>query len=214
MRPPRLSEQLLNWALPEELKDPILGDLEEEFGYRQNINSSRAISWYRRQALKSTWQFIQKTKRGLIMLLLSLLIFIGFTLMAMMMAGDLTMFFDIPSFLIVVPVALALTIAASSWQHFKNAFSHLFSEDAEGDNTQLKVSQQIFTMLGNISLWLGGAMTVLGWVAIGSNLDDISVFQYAFAVSILTVLYAMLIKIFCYFAAQRIEFKLLKSASE
>ena len=211
MRPPRLSEQLLTWALPEELKDPILGDLEEEFSYRQSINANQAISWYRRQAIKSSWQFIQKTKRGLLMLLLSLLIFFGFTIMAMFFAGDPTMFMDIPSVLIVVPVAFAFTIAASSWQHFKSAFSHLFSEEVNIDSKQLKISQQVFTMLGNISLWLGGAMTVMGWIAIASNLDDIAAFQYAFAVSILTVLYAMLIKVLCYFAAQRIQFKLLQS---
>lgn len=211
MKPPKLSEQLLTWALPEELKDPILGDLEEEFSQRQNINANQAISWYRRQAIKSSWQFIQKTKRGLLMLLVSLLIFFGFTTMAMFFAGDPTMFMDIPSVLIVVPVAFAFTIAASSWQHFKNAFSHLLAEEVNIDSKQLKISQQVFTMLGNISLWLGGAMTVMGWIAIASNLDDISAFQYAFAVSILTVLYALLIKVLCYFAAQRIEFKLLQT---
>lgn len=211
MRPPKLSEQLLSWSLPNELRDPILGDLEEEFSQRQIINTSQAISWYRRQALKSAWQFIQKTKRGLLMLLLSLLIFFGFTIMAMLMAGDIAMFFDIPSFLIVLPVALAFTIAASSWQNFKAAFVDLFSEQTESENRRLKVSQQVFIMLGNISLWLGGAMTVLGWIAIASNLDDISAFQYAFAISILTILYAMLVKILCYFAAQRLEFKLLQA---
>lgn len=212
MKPPRLAEQLLHWALPEELREPVLGDLEEEFSQRLTSNANTAVTWYRRQALKSSWQFMQKTKQGLLMLLLSLLIFFGFTVMAMVMSGDLTMFFDIPSLLIVLPIALAFTIAASTWQGFTTAFTHLFSEEGEFELQQLQVSKQVFTMLGNISLWLGGTMTVLGWVAIGSNLDDFSFFQYAFAVSILTVLYAMLVKVLCYFAAQRIEFKILKSS--
>ncbi len=208
--PPRLTERLLSWSLPEELKDPVLGDLEEEFLQRLTDNPAKAVSWYQRQAIRSAWQFIRKTKRGLIMFVLSLLIFIGFTVMAMVLAGSFTMFVDVPSALIVFPGALAFTIAATSWQDFKTAFRHLFTEGDTETTLELKVSERIFNILGNVSLWLGGAMTVIGWVAIGSNLDDVSFFGVAFAVSILTFLYALLVKIVCYVSEQKLRFKRLK----
>lgn len=207
-QPPKLAEQLLQWSLPEQLKEPVLGDLEEEFIQQLSNNPAQAHSWYRRQAVKSAWQFIRQTKRGLMMFLLSMLIFIGFTLMGMVMSGGITMFIDVPSFLILIPAALAFTIAASSWQKFQAAFIHLLNIDEVDSVQDLHISKQIFAMLGNISLWIGFAMTVLGWIAIGSNLDDPSSFGPAFAVSILTVLYALFIKIVCYVFGQKIEFKI------
>lgn len=208
LQPPKFAEQVLQWSLPEELKEPILGDLEEEFIQQLSINPISAHRWYRRQAFKSAWQFIRQTKRKLIMFLLSILVFIGFTIMGMWMAGGVTMFIDIPSILILVPASLAFTVAASSWSQFKSAFVHAMEPDSANSAIELKVSKRILGMFGNVSLWIGFAMTVLGWVAIGSNLDDVSQFGPAFAVSILTVLYALFIKIVCYVFAEKIELKL------
>ncbi len=208
LQPPKFAEQVLQWALPEELKEPILGDLEEEFIQQLSTNPTTAQSWYRRQAFKSAWQFVRQTKRGLIMFLLSILVFVGFTIMGMVMAGGITMFIDIPSLLILIPASLSFTVAASSWQQFKLAFVHAMEPSSADSSVELKVSKRVLTMFGNVSLWIGFAMTVLGWVAMGANMDDISKFGPAFAVSILTVLYALFIKIVCYVFAEKIEFTL------
>lgn len=164
--PPRLAKHFLHWALPDELKEPVLGDLEEEFLFQLQTNPSKASAWYRRQALKSGWQFIQKTKRGLLMFLFSLFIFVGLTYMAMALGGGISMFIDTPSVLIVFPAAISFTIAASSWAKFTQAFQHLLNQDQNQTESELVLSKQVFTMLGNISLWLGGAMTVVGWVGL------------------------------------------------
>lgn len=118
------------------------------------------------------------------------------------------MFIDTPSVLIVFPAAISFTIAASSWAKFTQAFQHLLNQDQNQTESELVLSKQVFTMLGNISLWLGGAMTVVGWVAIGSNLDDPASFGPAVGVSILTLLYAMLFKVICYAAEQKLQFKI------
>lgn len=206
--PPKLSSQFLNWSLPAELRDPIMGDLDEEYIQQLLNNPAKADSWYRNQAVRSALQFIWKTKRGLFMLLISLLVFIGFTLMGMWFSGGVDMFIDIPSVLIVIPAAVAFTIAATSWQRCTQAITHFVSQETDFAQQDLVISKQVFSMFGNVTLWLGSAMTVLGWIAIGSNLDDPSSFGPAFAVSVLTVLYAMLIKIVCYVAEQKIQYKI------
>ena len=142
------------------------------------------------------------------MLLISLLVFIGFTLMGMWFSGGVDMFIDVPSFLIVIPSTIAFTVAATSWQRCKLAITHFVSQEADFAPQDLVISKQVYSMFGNVSLWLGSAMTVLGWIAIGSNLDDPSSFGPAFAVSVLTLLYAMLIKIVCYVAEQKIQYKI------
>lgn len=205
---PKLSTQLLHWALPDELKEPVMGDLEEEYLQLSNSNPALAQRWYRRQALRSAWQFIRKTKRGFIMLLVSIAIFVGFTIMGMMMSGGVTMFIDVPSLMITLPATVAFTIAATSWPRCKQAIAHFVSQSEDFAAEDLIISKQVFSMFGNINLWVGAAMTLLGWVAIGSNLDDPSSFGPAFAVSVLTLLYAMLIKIVCYVAEQKLQYKL------
>ncbi|MBU3023646.1 hypothetical protein [Aestuariibacter sp. A3R04] len=49
-------------------------------------------------------------------------------------------------------------------------------------------------------------MTVLGWVAMGAGITEPAIFGPAFAVSVLTLLYAMAVKLVCYVAQQRLLF--------
>ncbi len=62
--PPKFPTSFLNWALPKNLREPILGDLSEE--YIQHIsreNTATANLWYWHQALKTSFLFIFKGKR-------------------------------------------------------------------------------------------------------------------------------------------------------
>jgi hypothetical protein len=96
MNPPRLIEKFLHWTLPNELKVPILGDLAEEYVCLAAQTLLKANYWYTRQALCTSLQFLTKTKRGLIMFLLGIIIFVGMTLMAMVMSGEIMMFVNVP----------------------------------------------------------------------------------------------------------------------
>jgi len=62
--PPNFPSMFLNWALPKNLREPILGDLSEE--YIQHIsreNIASANIWYWHQALKTGLLFVFRGKK-------------------------------------------------------------------------------------------------------------------------------------------------------
>jgi hypothetical protein len=216
MNPPRLIEKLLHWTLPNELKGPILGDLAEEYFCLAQQTPLKANYWYTRQALCTSLQFLTKTKRGLIIFLLGIILFVGMTLMAMVMSGEIMTFVNVPSFLIVAPPALILTCASSSKQSRSNAFRVLFSEDLNLSREELNAAKQLYTTFGNMNMLMGCIGVVIGEIAIASNIEAkvfSQVFGPAFAVCVLPLLYALLIKTLCYGAEAKIQFKIINMAS-
>ena len=208
--PPETATKFLNWALPDSLRDPVLGDLFEEFQQQRATNPSSAKSWYRKQAFRSAMQFLWKTKRGLLMFIFSVLIFVGFAYMGMWFAGEPSMFVDVPSLLLVVPASFAFAIAATSWQTFKQRFSFLVDDEAEVSEQQLVNAGTMFKVFGNTAVLSGVVTTLIGAVAIGSNLEPENFsnhFGPAFAVCILTLLYGFGIKTICYVAEQKLVYK-------
>jgi len=205
-QPPKIASQFLSWALPDGIKEPVLGDLSEEYLHRiTNHHSLAANYWYWRQALKSGMQFMFKTQRGFVMFMFSILLFLGLTFMAMFLAGGVSMYIDVTCLLIVFPPAFAFTYASTSVHGVTQAFVILFSNDTSQNEQAYKSSQRVFSVLGNSGAVLGVFMTLIGWVAMGSNLDDISYFGSAFAVSILTLVYGLALKMLCYVAEQKIQ---------
>lgn len=210
-QPPRLIEKFLHWSLPEELKEPVLGDLAEEYSELLAIQPMRANYWYTRQALRTSLQFLTQTRRGVIMFLLSVVVFIGFVVMTMIQGGDLSMFANFPSLLVVIPPAIFVTLAATSKQARSNAWSLLFSEAIELDTSKLKAAKHVFTILGNMSMLMGYIGVVINAVAMASNIEPELFGQHfgpAFAVFMLTLFYALLIKALCYAAEAKIQSKI------
>ncbi len=205
-QPPKIASQFLSWALPEALIEPVLGDLSEE--YLQRISNNQLIGanyWYWRQAVKSGIQFMFKTQRGFVMFIFSVLLFLGFTLMAMVLASSPSLYMDMQSILIVFPPAIAFTYASTTTKDVKRAFAILFSNDSSQDGQLYISSKRVFSVLGNSGIILGIFMTLIGWVAIGEHLDDMTYFGSAFAVSILTLIYGIALKMLCYVAEQKIQ---------
>lgn len=165
--PPRIAEALLEKVLPADLKEPLLGDLEEEFQQIQFNQSKQACQiWYWRQALLTSFHFFSQTQKALIMFAFSVLFFAALTIFAMELSGGSSMFFDVPSLIITLPPALVFTLAVTSPGNVKQAFSCLFSGHVDSLR-QVKSSAMVFNVLGNSCLWLGALMTLLGWVAMG-----------------------------------------------
>lgn len=202
--PPKLAEALLEKVLPEQLKEPLLGDLEEEFHHIRITRSEQSCRlWYWRQAFITSFHYANQTQKALIMFVVSVVLFAALTLFAMELSGGIAMFVDLPSIIITLPPALAFTIAVTSVADFKQAFGSLLSGHVDSLR-QVNSSVKVFEVLGNTSLWLGGLMTLLGWVSMGSYIKEVEVIGPAFAVSILTFIYAMGIKVVCYVAGQRL----------
>lgn len=208
-QPPQMVSRSLHWVLPESLKEPLMGDLEEEFHQRLASHSPAQVNyWYRKQALRSGLPFLFQTKQGLLMFVFSLIVFTALTLMAMMFAGGVDMFIDIPSFLLIFPPAIAFGIAATSWQDVKQGASMVFSEDISQQPLQYTRAKRAFSVIGNAGVILGVFMSLLGWVAMADNIaaDDFARnFGPAFAVSVLTLVYGLGLKMLCYVTEMKIQ---------
>lgn len=151
--PPKMTEKFLTWCLPKSLKEPVAGDLSEEFSGKAVIEGlSEARVWYFRQAFLTAFRYLFKTKRGLFMFIFGILTFLGTLLMALLMSGELDMFVNIPSFLVVVPPALFITIGISSKQTCKQALLLMLDDELEASLTELKSAKQMFQVLGNTSV--------------------------------------------------------------
>jgi chemotaxis protein MotA len=216
MNPPRLIEKFLHWTLPNELKDPVLGDLAEEYSVLKIEKPYQANYWYTRQALSTGLQFLTKTKRGLIMFLLGMIVFALMITMSMILSGEIMMFVDIPSFLIVVPPAFMLTLASSSKLSRSHAVKILFSESVNLNKAELNAAKQVFTTFGNLTMLMGCIGAIIGAISMASNIEPEvfkHVFGSAFAICALTLFYAFLIKALCYAAEAKIQFRIINLAS-
>ena len=207
-----LGAKLLNWSLPEELKDAVLGDLEETYNLKkqQGQTGTTLLIWYWRQVFSIAYRFMPTKQRGFIMFILSIVVFIAMMVFGMVMGADVTAFIDVPSAMLVVPPAVFFAIAATSWQDFLFAFGCAASENTNYTERELNVSRRVFAVLGNSALWCGATTTLIGWVAMASNISSeafANVFGPAFAVSVLTVYYAAIIKVISYVASERIANK-------
>lgn len=150
------------------------------------------------------------------MFLLGMIVFVAATAMAMVMGGEIAMFINLPSLIIVIPPALMLTLASTSKQSRIHAMQLLFNEETDLNSTELSAAKQVFTLFGNMNLFMGWIGVVIGAVAMASNIEPETfnqVFGPAFAVCLLTLFYALIIKALCYAAAAKIQFKIINLAS-
>lgn len=151
------------------------------------------------------------------MFLLGIVVFLGTTLMAMVMSGEIMMFVNVPSLLIVLPPALIITFASSDKQSRSNACRLLFSDDLHLNSGELNAAKQVFITFGNMNVFMGWIGVTIGIVAMGNMIDGDNmsqIFGPAFAVCTLTIFYALLIKALCYAAEAKIQSQVIKLASK
>lgn len=206
--PPKYSSQFLNWALPAELRDPIMGDLDEEYIQQLLNNPANADNWYRNQAMRSAIQFIWKTKRGLFMFLISVLVFIGVAIMGMEFGIDVTAYIDVPSLMLVVMPAIFFSIAATSLKSFKLAFTLLINDELTLNKIDMVQAKQTFTVMGNSAVLAGVFSTLMGAIAIAGNLPVVDFYENlgpALAVCFLTLYYGYGLKVLTYVSEQKIQ---------
>ena len=144
----------------------------------------------------------------------SLLIFIGMTLMAMILGGKLELFVDWPSIGIVIPPAIAFGIASSSVQSYLSSVKLAFVDQVDVPRKEALNACRFLQVTGTSAIYLGIFTTLIGWVAMAANIkaDEFSeVFGSAFAVSVLTIMYGLAMKMICYTAEQKIQFRYLQN---
>lgn len=141
------------------------------------------------------------------MFLLSLLIFLIVVVMAFLLAGDYAMFVNVPSLIIVIPPAVIFAAAATSFKALKDGLSVMTNDHVTLGKVELLTSKRAYITLGNTAMLTGWLGVVIGIVAIASNVEP-EVFKDvigpATAVCMLTLLYALLLKVPCYLIEQKL----------
>ena len=210
--PPQWAEKLLALSLPAEFREQMIGDLHEEFQQQQVPSHGvlKAHCWYYSQMLQSIYVYLNKQKEGVMGFIISTILFFALLTLAMYFGSAITDYIDMISVLVVFPPAIAFGITATSYQHFKLAIKLAISDQPDVNAAQAKGAKHCMTVTGNVAMFMGWLMTLIGWGAMASNIDSVEfekVFGPALAVSILTLLYATVIKIICYAAGEKIQFR-------
>lgn len=209
--PPKAATQLLELAIPLDTREFLIGDLTEEYLTTRlpEMGTTRARIWFWKQTLLASYEFMNKQKGGIMAFLLSTLFFFAIMWLLMALSGEISMFLNLPSFVAVVPPALFFAVATTSWNSLKMGIKYTISEQPPASAQQLASMTRCFRVAGDSGILLGIIATLLGAIAMASNITHDTfrdVFGPAFAVCILAPLYAVMFKVLCYTVVQKLEY--------
>lgn len=196
---------IINWSVPEEFSDAIKGDICENF---KPISENKIVSlfWLAKQTISIIWHFSPSTQRGSMMFIFSFFILTSIIAMTFILSGSATLFFNFPSIIIVLVPALVAPFVTLKKQIVLGAFKALV--DSRVSIKNVNEYKKVYEIIDKVAMLMGWFGAVSGAVAIATNVEPESfanVFGPAFAVMVLTLLYAMMIKVFCYFAILRLN---------
>lgn len=118
--------------------------------------------------------------------------FVGLTILAIVLAGaPLGSYFSVASLLIVVLLPAVLLRATHSFAEIGAAFR----APRTGGENDLRVAIAFFGALGRYLLWSGFLATMIGVIALLSNLGDTSRIGYGAAIALLTVFYSIVLNL-------------------
>ena len=226
--PPPMATKLLSFFLPATLREPILGDLEEEFCQRfdsasNSGGSSRPVSsqnysieayrWYWWQVLHSACLFFWH-QRGTVMAYLISVIFFGLMFALAVATGGYGLWYVMPTPLMAtIPASLLLGIGATSIQAAKTAFKLSFSDADEHSPHSVGMARRFLRVTGNQFLLVAGVvffMSSIQWLFMFSQnpelINDPSHYA-ALGFAILPLFYGMAFKCLFYSAEQKLTWK-------
>lgn len=208
--PPALALRILNLSVPVAAREHLIGDLIEEYVTDRLPEQGRARAdlWFWKQTILSCYEFLNKQQGGIMAFIISMLIFIAVGIMAMVLSGEVGMFVNLPSLIVVVPPAIAFGLAVTSFESMKLSIKLCISEQSEIPRKNILLAVKFANVTGNTAVYMGVIFTLVGAIAIASNINTETfskVFGPAFAVCVLTAFYAAILKTICYVAEQKIE---------
>ena len=211
--PPKIACAILHWTLPATIREQLIGDLFEEFDELiQEQDLKKARQWFWQQSIHTTLLYLWKEKGGLMAFVVSILIFGAMTALAMILGAELKYYWDWASVFIVVPPALAFGIAATSFKSYKESLAMAFVDQTSVEKKDADGACRFLRVTGNTGVLLGIFTSMIGWVAMAAKIgveEFTTVFGPAFAVSVLTILYGLMLKILCYTAENKIIYRYL-----
>ncbi len=124
---------------------------------------------------------------------IGLVLFFGMIAVAIGINGPFFgLFLNIPSFIIVVGLPVALLLATHSPREIGTAFRAVYRSN---DPAELRISVAFFTAMQRYLLWSGFLATMLGTVVLLAVLDDKAMIGQGAALALITVFYAVVLNL-------------------
>lgn len=138
----------------------------------------------------------------------SILVLVAVLVIAMMLGGELSMFFNLPSVMIIIPPALVFGISVTSFASMKMCIKLCVSEQPEVSEREVCLAMKFARVTGNSAIYMGIISIFIGAISMASNIKaDVfhDIIGPATAVCLLGIFYASILKTVCYLAEQKIE---------
>ena len=216
---PKITENIFYLFLPKELREHLIGDLQEEF-YQEIVPKyglSKAKWWYRKQVFKSIRFYILNRKGDIMFFLVSIFLFLVLSIMAALLEKSqgvhfnwvLGYFVNFPSLILVIIPSFIFAVAATSIKAWKLGVKLLLKDQDYSEQKQIKEASRFLKVFGNMSIALGIFYTLFGRVQLlgespGNFSSSFSILSTC-TIYQLTLLYGIAIKCILYVADQRLR---------
>ena len=113
-------------------------------------------------------------------------------------------FLDIPSLLFVISTSIFFGIAATSWRSYWRCWTYTFGSAKRVSIHDARSVARCMNVMGNSAWKMGIIGTLIGGALLLKNLEKINNVNEALTIAFLTLVYGLIIKLFCYVAEQRV----------
>ena len=113
-------------------------------------------------------------------------------------------FLDIPSLLFVISTSIFFGIAATSWRTYWRCWTYTFGRPKQVSIHDARSVARCMNVMGNSAWKMGIIGTLIGGALLLKNLEKINNVNEALTIAFLTLVYGLIIKLFCYVAEQRV----------
>lgn len=114
-------------------------------------------------------------------------------------------FFDLPSLLLVLPVAVFFGISATSWRSFGRCWTYALGSAKQVSISDANSVARCLKVMGDVSLIMGIIGTFIGAVFILHNLQSVINIGPPVSVAAITLAYGAFFKLISYVAEQRVR---------
>ena len=114
-------------------------------------------------------------------------------------------FIDLPSLLVILPVALFFGISATSWRSYGRCWTYTLGSAKLVSISEASSVARCLKVMGDVSLLMGILGTLLGTVLLLQNLQNINEIAPVLTVPAITLIYGTFFKLVCYVAEQRVR---------
>jgi hypothetical protein len=114
-------------------------------------------------------------------------------------------FIDLPSLIIILPVAIFFGVSATSWRSYGRCWTYTLGGAKLVSISEANSVARCLKVMGDVSMLMGIFGSILGAVLLLQNLQKITDLGPYLAIAAITLIYGIFFKIICYVSEQRVR---------